>query len=454
VDDTITEKNTRSGQRSAPSPTPGFVVVVRGGQPACDATPAATRAWTFGRKAGECDVSLDDARLSRRHASVQWIPGGWLVENHSSTNVTRVNGVDVQGRMYLRGRGVVVLGRSIVLLDDDINRFLVHRGVEVSDRIEGPTLRACLDEVRYAARERLNLLVSAETGSGKEHAAAVFHAASPNAQGKLISVNCATVKPEMAERVFFGAKRGAYSGAVSDECGHFEAAHGGVLHLDEVQQLDTQVQASLLRAIELKEVVRLGESVARKVNVLVVCTTNVDLEARVAAGTFRDDLLYRIRQHHVRLRPLRERLEEHAYLVRLAIGESRHSLQPRANLLESVLLRPWPGNIRNMLDEVRGAVRRATLRQDDKLDVTDLPPAPPIDRERFPAPTNTPVVEASQFGELAASLPPEKLAELRAFQVEFARCGDVRAAGEALGFGKSKAYELKDLLDGKVPRKR
>jgi hypothetical protein len=453
VDDT-TEQNTRSGRRSAAAATPGFVVLVRGGNPACDPTPALTRAWTFGRQDGECDVSLGDARVSRRHLTLEWIPGGWLVEDHGTPNGTRLNGVDVKGRMYLRGRGVLVFGRSVVLLDDDINRFLLGTGVEVTDRIEGPTMRAALDEVRYAARERLNLLVAAETGAGKEHAAAVFHSASPNAQGKLISVNCATVKPEMAERVFFGSKRGAYSGSVADERGHFEAAHGGVLHLDEVQELDAPVQASMLRAIELKEIVRLGESEARKVNVLVVCTTNADLEARAAAGSFRDDLLYRIRQHQVRLPPLRERLEEHAYLVRLAIAESHQTIQPRANFLESVLLRPWPGNVRSMLDEVRAAVRRATLRRDDKLDVEDLPPAPAIDRQRFPAPTTTPLAYAADFGELAATLSPEKLAELRAFQIELARCGDVRAAGQALGFGKSKAYELKDLLDGKTPRAR
>lgn len=452
--DAITEQNTRSSQRSTSNPTPGFVVLVRGGQPACDGTPVGVRSWTFGRQKEGCDVSLDDSRLSRRHVTVQYIPGGWLIEDHETTNGTRVNGVDVKARVYLQGRGVVVLGRSVVLLEDDINRFIVYGGVEATDRIEGPTLRACLEEVRYAAKERLNLLVSAETGSGKEHAAAVFHAASPNAQGKLISVNCATVRPEMAERVFFGAKRGAYSGAVADERGHFEAAHGGVLHLDEVQQLDAQVQASLLRAIELKEVVRLGESQARKVNTQVVCTTNVDLDARVASGAFRDDLLYRIRQHHVRLPPLRDRLEEMPFLVRLAVGESRHTLQPRANFLESVLLRPWPGNVRSMLDEVRGAVRKASLRRDDKLDVEDLPPAPPLDRGRFNAPTRSPTVNSTDLGEVAASLPPEKLAELRAFQIEFARCGDVRAAGEALGFGKSKAYELKELLDGKTPRRR
>jgi DNA-binding NtrC family response regulator len=230
-------------------------------------------------------------------------------------------------------------------------------GVDVrAGRVEGPALKRALLSIAKAASFARTLFISGESGSGKEHFARAFHQAGPQRTGNFVSVNCATIPEGIAERVLFGAVKGAYSGATDDSEGYVQAAGGGTLFLDEVGDLATAVQAKLLRVLESGEVTPLGATRPRTVNVRVVCATCKDLRRLVAAGTFRADLYFRIAVPEIGVPPLRERLEEIPWLVASAAAATRPDLAIHASLVEACMLRPWPGNVRELLAEISTAV--------------------------------------------------------------------------------------------------
>jgi len=206
------------------------------------------------------------------------------------------------------------------------------------------------------------VLVSGETGTGKELAARAIHAAGPRADGPFVEINCAAIPGALLEGELFGFEKGAYTDARASKPGLFEAADGGTLFLDEICLLDLALQAKLLRVIEDRAVRRLGALTSRRVDVRILAATNRDLEAAARDGTFRPDLLYRLRVLTVDLPPLRVRgndvglLAEH-FLVevreRYGLGDVRFS----APALEALTAYPWPGNVR----ELAHVVERAAL---------------------------------------------------------------------------------------------
>jgi DNA-binding NtrC family response regulator len=481
VDTTTTKDDTSSALRDGSSgPTPGIVVVVRDGQPVCEPRATGSDPVTFGRGAGAVDVVLDGEKMSRRHARAQFMVDGWIAEDLGSRNGTRANGVRLEGPAVVRGDAVLVIGSSIVLLERDIGRFARGR-VEVTDRVEGPVMRQRLSELAAAAAQRAAVLIVGETGVGKERAARLFHRSSPNARGQFVAVNCARIDPGLADRVLFGTKKGVYSGATHDALGFFEEAHGGVLFLDELQELEERVQAKILRTIQERTVQRLGSSVETKVNVLVVCATNADLDERVATGKFRRDLYERLRHFRVELPPLRDRVEEIPYLIRFALAARHSDLSPRADFMEECLLRAWMANVRELLDvAMTTAVIRADARGDGKLIAEDLPAVPACDPLRAPSrvapepiavgrsvhsgPTAlvppTPQGSPGALDDFVRSTPgAEKLSydnlqQLLRFRDALAACGSVREAAERVGIKQSTAYEWRDLLEGKGRSKR
>jgi transcriptional regulator with GAF, ATPase, and Fis domain len=188
--------------------------------------------------------------------------------------------------------------------------------------------------------------------------AQAFHRAGPRAARPLVPVNCAAIPHALAERLLFGARRGAYSGADADAIGYLQEADGGTLFLDEVAELDLQVQAKLLRVLESKEIMPLGASKPRTVDFALCSATSKDLRALVAAGTWREDLYFRIARPAVTLPALRDRPEE----IPALIAHELARLPPPApgahiSFVEQCLLRPWPGNARELLAEVRAAAQ-------------------------------------------------------------------------------------------------
>ncbi len=203
------------------------------------------------------------------------------------------------------------------------------------------------------ARTRSTVLITGETGTGKEMAAMMVHRHSPRAAKPFICLNCAALPESLLESELFGHKKGTFTGAVADRKGIFEMAAGGTLFLDEIGDMSLMSQAKVLRSIETKKVYPLGGCAAVHTDVRLVAATNQDLEALVDAGAFRMDLYYRLNVARVRLPPLRERKEDIPPLVDSAIQRLNGQFGSRiggisSEAMTALLLHPWPGNIREL----------------------------------------------------------------------------------------------------------
>lgn len=347
-----TERDSEVDDRPTDSPVPGFVVVFDGAQPTLRSFRIGVAGTVIGRELLG-DTSLDD-RLSRQHARVRIERGRFVVTDLGSRNGTFVDGSPVITTTEVAPPAVVRTGRTIAVLLPDVRRF-EHTVVEIRDGVViGPTLAMAWQQVGNAARSGDVLLLTGESGTGKELAAQAFHR-STGARGELIAINCAAIPAGLAERLLFGAQRGAFSGADRDVEGYFAAAQGGTIFLDEIGELEPLVQAKLLRALDAREIIPVGASRPRPIDVRVVAATLRDLAAEVAAGRFRDDLYFRVGRPQVTLPPVRHRVDDLAYLVTAAVQRVSPAVAVHASLIETCLLRRWPGNVRELVGEVRRA---------------------------------------------------------------------------------------------------
>jgi len=237
-----------------------------------------------------------------------------------------------------------------------------------------PMLRI-YEQIREVARVDSTVLIEGETGSGKELVARAIHFSSRRKHKPFIALNCAGLTDSLLGSQLFGHRRGAFTGAVEDHKGLFEAADGGTLFLDEVGDIPANVQTSLLRVLQEREIVRLGESKPVKVDVRVLAATHHDLADDVAKGTFRSDLLYRIRVVRVHLPPLRQRREDIPLLVSHFLGECGAATGKRVegvskDAMGILLGYRWPGNVR----ELKSAVEFGIVRSKGQvIEATDLP---------------------------------------------------------------------------------
>jgi len=229
-----------------------------------------------------------------------------------------------------------------------------------------------LSQIEAVAATSASVLVNGESGVGKEMIARAIHLHSPRANKPLVKVNCASIPSELFESEFFGHVRGAFTGAHKDRVGRMELANGGTLFLDEIGEIPLEQQGKLLRALQENEFERVGDEKTLHVDVRVVAATNRDLQAAVAAGTFRQDLYYRLSVFPIEVPPLRERLEDIAplaqHFLRLSCSElGRDALGVTQQHIECLKRHDWPGNIRELKNVIERAVilsRGAQLRLD------------------------------------------------------------------------------------------
>ena len=240
---------------------------------------------------------------------------------------------------------------------------------------QSPAMHGVLDLVERVAPTDATVLIQGESGTGKEVIAKAIHHASVRAARPFVAVNCGAVPETLLESELFGYVRGAFTGAGVSKLGLFEEADGGTLFLDEVAEMPAALQVKLLRALQSGEVRRLGATQAATIDVRVLAATNGDLGARIAQGSFREDLFYRLNVIQMVLPPLRDRREdipalaEH-FLARTAAKLGR-TLRLSPGALERLLRYPWPGNVR----ELENAVERAAiLARTEAVEPDDLPP--------------------------------------------------------------------------------
>ena len=236
---------------------------------------------------------------------------------------------------------------------------------------------AAVELLRKAAGTQVTVLLTGETGVGKDRFARALHALSTRAGKPFVAVNCAALPGELIESELFGAEKGAYTGATAARPGRFERADGGTLMLDELGDLPLPAQAKLLRVLQTGEVERLGATTARKVDVRVVAATNVDLEAAAASGRFRRDLMYRLNVYPIRIPPLRERVDDieplAAHLLQRFLAQhGRRAVGFTDRALDAMRGYPWPGNVRELENLIERGVILANPGQ--PIDVEQLFP--------------------------------------------------------------------------------
>jgi transcriptional regulator with GAF, ATPase, and Fis domain len=306
------------------------------------------------------DLVLRDPAVSRFHCKLTRDGQMWRLQDNGSLNGTTLDGVRVRDAEL--AEGTIALGDTVLFVRavegtdpvslPNVQSFGALLGASVSMR----KLFACLEKV---AASEINVLIEGESGTGKELVAAEIVQRGPRAERPFVIVDCGAISPNLVESELFGHVRGAFTGADRDRVGAFETASSGTVFLDEIGELPLELQPKLLRALESREIRRVGETRTRKVNVRVIAATNRDLEREVNKGRFREDLYFRLAVMSVRVPPLRERLDDLPILVRGFLATlglpDRVDLFP-PHVLAELAAHEWPGNVRELRNYVERTV--------------------------------------------------------------------------------------------------
>jgi transcriptional regulator with PAS, ATPase and Fis domain len=432
-----TLEQTAGGATSASTETdPGLLLVFCGGTPRCDAIPIPpSDELVLGRDFMAREFpDLPDGHMSRQHTAVRFADGAFAVRDLGSRNGTYVDAARIEGAT---AAGIVLrLGESLFLFCADLRPFRSGTVLVENQLVVGPTLRQRLKQVSLAAEHSPVLHMSGETGAGKELAARHFHESSARRDQPFVAVNCAAIPAGLAERLLFGAKKGAYSGADADVAGYVQAADGGTLFLDEVGELDPLVQAKLLRVLETREVLPLGASKPRAVDFGLVSATHADLRNRIVDGKFREDLYFRIGRPMVAIPPLRERREEIPHLIVHALDEVDHAVA-HYSLVETVLGRRWPGNVRELLAELRSAALVARAKNSNVVRAAHL-------GANAGTLLHQPAAAAPRDSEDAEAPVPawRGITRKRIEHALVRECGNISAAARALGIHRNQLRRL------------
>jgi PAS domain S-box-containing protein len=297
-----------------------------------------------------------EMRLRKRDGSYRWFLARFIPLRDEEGQITRwyYTGTDIDDRKQAEDR----LRQENVALREEIDKASMFEEIVGAS----PALQVVLSRVSKVARSDSTVLITGETGTGKELVARAIHRRSGRASRAFVSVNCAAIPRDLIASELFGHEKGAFTGATHQRLGRFELANGGTIFLDEVGELPPETQVALLRVLQEHEFERVGGTRRIRADVRVIAATNRDLQAGIRAGSFRSDLFYRLHVFPIEIPPLRERGEDIALLVEYFIdryarkaGKNIRDISKKTlDLLQSY---PWPGNIR----ELQNVVERSVL---------------------------------------------------------------------------------------------
>jgi DNA-binding NtrC family response regulator len=392
-------------------------------------------------RAPECNVVIDHRALSRRHAVLRVQPALTIQDLGSMNGIRLANGTIRGGEPapLALGESFRIGPFAFLVVDADPAAPSTDRTGRDRLVVEDPTLEGVSTLVREIARTEVNVVILGETGVGKEVLAHTLHTLSGR-RGPLSSVNCAALSENLLESELFGHEKGAFTGAVGRKEGLLEASVGGTVFLDEIGELPLPLQAKLLRAVESREVRRLGSTKSIPIDIRIIAATNRELAAEVAAGRFRQDLFFRLDGVSFRIPPLRERRHAIGPLALRFIDEAarrlgRSDVRATPELLVALAAHDWPGNVR----ELRAVIDRAVLlARGDQLASRHLAFASaPVGTAR-PAPEPARVAAAQADDHAPADLTAEERAErARIIELLEACGGNQTRAAKQLGLARS-----------------
>ncbi|KYG05494.1 AAA family ATPase [Sorangium cellulosum] len=409
----------------------------------------------------ECDLIVPDARVSRRHCELKLTRRGVVLRDLGSKNGTFIGEIPVMEAILPVG-AVATIGstRLSIALEGAPSLVRLSASERFGEAIgRSVVMRALFAQLERAAATSETILLLGESGTGKEVLARAIHAASPRRGGPLVIVDCSAVAPGLVEAELFGHTRGAFTGAVAPHAGLLEQADGGTLFIDELGELPLDLQPKLLRALEARQIRRVGSSEWRSFDARVIAATHRDLRARVAEGTFRQDLYYRLAVVEVRVPALRERKDDIPALVERFLAAQS---PPRAlsdlppSVMDVLLSHDWPGNVR----ELRNMVSRLVIFPDlarEALGVALAPSrveaAPPARRAAASAAERAEAPAAGTAEDGLSALLQMQLHEARDAVVEhFERRyiaaklrehgGNVSRTADAIGVSRQLVYRL------------
>ena len=327
-----------------------------------------------------CDLCLSEATVSRQHCEIVLVGDGYAIRDLESTNGTFLGDARVKE---------VVIDRETRLRVGDATLRLLPTGETVELPLSvhtsfgplvgaSPAMRRLFESLRKIAPSDATVLVTGESGTGKEVTARAIHEGSTRARGPFVVVDCGSLPANLIESELFGHLRGAFTGAVKDRTGAFEAASGGTIFLDEIGELPLELQTRLLGVLERRTVTPLGGTDPRAVDVRVVAATNRDLRRQINLGAFREDLFFRLAVVTVEMPALRHRREDIRLYVEKFLDElgARGTFTLDGDTIARLEAQSWPGNVR----ELRNLVARAAALGDEAI-----PDAPDSTAASLPA---------------------------------------------------------------------
>jgi len=378
--------------------------------------------WTFDKEEvrigsmEDNDVVLGDDTVSRYHCRITQEDNGYVLLDQRSTNGTFVNKVRIR-EAFLKPGSIVSVGQSQLRFNarEEEVEIVPSRSDHCAGLIGGNSrMREIYSIIEKIAPTATTVVIDGETGTGKEVVAQAIHSLSPRARSDFVVFDCGAVPPNLIESELFGHEKGSFTGAVMTRQGLFEQADGGTLFLDELGELPLDLQPKLLRALEQREVRRVGSAKAAKVDVRIIAATNRNLEDEVRAGRFRQDLFYRLSVVRLHLPALRNRVDDIPLLIQHFLENGAFNRKPNAPSVRGVTRDavtalqsyPWPGNVRELINVVERAV---SFCDTDMIELSDLPDyvrtakAPPA---REAPPTRRPTTASGPIATPAVSMNP------------------------------------------------